>query len=425
MVTLAEPLPHTLLNLPRFAKIMGINPVHFMGAIGPAGAFPMLDNRCNDVWPQYSWQYSDSISRYELAETIQQVEYDLAQELGWFPAPMWINEEVRDFPRFYRKDSYRAYGRNVRGMRVSARTRFIRVIAPGRRGTTLIKTATVAAGTLTYSDEDLDGFFETATIEVATTLTEPREIEVFIQGIGAHPGWRIWPSRSRMISDGTFTAVFDSWLFIDPDILDRYPDSDGFGAIDISTVSEYVTSVDVYRVFNDTTQVSAQFFWEPTTNVLPFSTGDSAGELVVQDGVLHIRSPQKGTVVPTPATYADGEWTAVGYTKTRDPDLVKLWYYAGEYSNDYFSENTGDPLPQKWARTIAQLAVARMERPFCSCGNLTALAAKWRVDAAIMGNDLNIAPNDLENPFGTRYGEILAWRTVRNTRGRSLGGGAI
>lgn len=318
MVTLAEPLPHTLLSLPRFAKIMGLNPVHAVGAIGPPAAFPMLDNRCMDVWPQYSWQYSDSVSRFDMALAIQSAEEELATVLGWWPAPHWVYEEVHDFARFYRRDAYRSGGRNVRGMRVSAQAKYAKIIAPGQRGTTLISTATVALTTLAYLDLDADGFFETARITAATTLTDPLEVEVFFEGTEAHPGWRIWPSRSRSITDSVFTADFDSWLFIDPDVLARYPTSDGFSAIDISTVTHYVTSVDVYRVYNNTAVTSAQFYWEPDVDC------GTAGELTVQDGVLHVRSPITGAIVPTPATYADGAWTATSYSVSRDPDMVKL-----------------------------------------------------------------------------------------------------
>lgn len=64
-LSLALPLKPTLLSLPYYAQIMGINPVHFQGAAGddvwPAGGV------CGDVWPRYSWQYADRVSHEDLA----------------------------------------------------------------------------------------------------------------------------------------------------------------------------------------------------------------------------------------------------------------------------------------------------------------------------------------------------------------------
>ena len=43
----------TLLSLDRFAKMFGINPVHFSGA-GGSDIFPLKDG-CSDVWFQRSY----------------------------------------------------------------------------------------------------------------------------------------------------------------------------------------------------------------------------------------------------------------------------------------------------------------------------------------------------------------------------------
>jgi len=431
MVTTAEPLPPTLLSLPRFAQILGINPVHFAGGVGPAAAFPLLNNRCNDVWPQYGWQYADNVSRYALAEAIESAEQDITTELGWSPAPQWVYEEVSTFPRYYRKDFWRHGGRNIRRARIGIRAAQGKIISPGRRGKTLISTATVAGLTLIYSDEDGDGFFETATITATTTLTNAREIKVFIADTEAYPGWRIRPARSRSISGTTFTAVFDSWLFIDPDLLGAYPSADGYSAIDLSTVDNYVTSVDVYRIYTNTALAASEFSWGPTpANIgAPFATGydTAAGELTLQEGTLHVRDAQDGIVVPEPATYDEDtkEWTQVAYTESRDPDMVKLWYYAGDIANAYLGSFVGDPLPQKWARAIAQLAVARPERELCECGNSGALTKMWQINTALTSSEVMIPEKELSNPFGTRYGEILAWRTVRREKGIRNSGGAL
>ena len=94
----------TLLSLDRFARILGMNPVHFSGAAGPM-YWPEIGN-CDDIWPQYSWQHDyEFVSREELATVIAEAEYDIKEELGFSPAPTWESEEVHWF------DAPEKYGR--------------------------------------------------------------------------------------------------------------------------------------------------------------------------------------------------------------------------------------------------------------------------------------------------------------------------
>lgn len=126
----------TLLNLDWYAQIMGISPMHFAGAT-TNNYFP-LRNTCSDLWVQESWQFADMVSRESLAQEIEQAEIAIANELGYWPAPKWIVQEVHRYPRFYRKDAYRYGGRDVRGKRVGVRADYGMVISPGQRATSLI-----------------------------------------------------------------------------------------------------------------------------------------------------------------------------------------------------------------------------------------------------------------------------------------------
>ena len=444
--TIAEPLPYTLLSLSEYAIIMGINPVHFMGATATAdGVFPIHGgggaNSCNDLWHRYSWQWADSVSHYDLAETIQQTEYDIARELGYWPAPMWIAQEVKQYPQYHRPDSYRVGGRNVRGMMNSVKTNFGKIISGGRRHADWLATATTAGGTLTYSDEDLDGFAETATVEIPTTLTNETEIKIYFTDTEGAQEWEIRPAVSKVIDTGIFTAVFRSWLFIDPDLLSAYPTVDDPTPIDISTTANFVTSVDVYHEYNDPTDNSAELYWEPTPRgtILDIGycsycggAGCEACTHIIQDGCIHVRDANRGFVVPTPGTYdsTNAQWNQTAFTVNRDPDFVKLWYYCGDLSQEYLSGRHYWTLPRQWARLIAYMATARLERPFCSCGNLQALANEMRADlAAVSATDrqaqsYRIDPvYVLQCPFGTRKGEVMAWMQVLRTRDRIIGGG--
>ena len=428
---------YTLLSLDRFAKIMGINPMHFAGAT-TNGFFP-LRNKCGDLWVQHSWQWEDPIGREELAEEIYNAERDIARQLGWWPAPVWRSQDVRDYVQHYRRDAYPAFGRNIRHAHKGIKTEFARVIAGGRRGAIAVS----EGATVTYTDEDGDGFFETATVTAATTLTDVFELFVFTAGKSGAAQWEIRPPRSKSISGGVVTFTFWSWQMIDPDVWEEFPTDASIGgeiAIDLNGLTEdpvvttnLVLTVDVYRIYNDTTENSALFMWEPTPKGTIIGTGwgccsqsecEACG-FTTQGGCLTVRHPLEGIVVPAPATYSDGSWSQDSFDECRDPDLVKLWYYSGYQSNDYRGGYDYDMLSNRWAKAISQLAVARLERPLCNCANTVALAAKWQMDTALIPNALNVSLSEMDNPFGTRYGEILAWRQVKNEKHIIRGGGVV
>lgn len=431
---IASPLPYTWLSLPRYAKILGVNPVHFQGAVGQS-VWSLMGNSCEDIWPRHSWQQNDSVSHEELAYAIKQAEDEIASFLGYPLAPTWITNENHRYTQFHRPDMYTAGGINSRGQRKSVKTKWSKIIQPGRRTVELIGTATVAGGSLVFSDEDGDGFYERATIEYPTTETEACEIKAYFTGMSGAKEWEIRPAKSKSISGGNVTLVYDSWLFVDPDLQAAHPDDEGFGAIDITTTSNFVNTVDIYREYTDNTVASAQFFWEPE-NITGISTCSNCGgtgcavcTFTTQDGCLLVRDVDGGWVVPTPGTYdaTSAQWTSSSYSVGRDPDQVKLWYYAGDMDDSYLSGDSCDPLSEFFARAIAWIATARLERPFCSCSNVTALAEEWRTDLAATGSEGGHLINFdlLKSTFGTRKGEVMAFRALSMLGKRKISAGVI
>jgi len=445
MPDMAQPLPNTLLSYARYIRLLGANPVHAHGAAGD-DTWAITQNSCQDIWPRHSWQSANQISEETIRQTIRQAEREIAEELGWWPGPTWTAQEIGQFAQHYRRDVYRRYGRGNRGQRVGLKTKFAKIIAPGVRNTSSspIATATVAANTLRYTDEDGDGFFETATVRIATTLTDATEVKVYFADTEADERWEIRPPNTKTISNGIFTATFDSWLFIDPDLRSVYPSQTGFRAVNVTTVDNYVTSVDVYREYNDPTQASSTFYWEPTPRSLVIDgccsncagTGCPACSLTTQDGCLHIRDADRGIVVPQPATYDEdeGSWTQNSYTECRDPDYVQIWYYSGDLSRRYLRNTVGfdEQLDDYWAQAIFWLATARMRRPFCGCATIKAYADQLQDNLAAMqsrqvqATSYQIDPElVLRSRFGTRVGEVMAWQRVKENRDRILGGGSV
>ena len=414
----------TLLSLDRWAKIMGLNPLHFNGAAafttpGNQEVMP-LRNRCEDIWYQYDWQYADQVGRESLARAIASAEQDVAAVLGYWPAPTWITNEVSRYPRYHRRDFYGTGLSNVRGQFIAVNTHWGKFIQGGRR-----KCDWIADVTGVESDADTDNYEETVTIEaVVTTTTNVCEIKIYVANHEGDPQWEIRPARTKTLVGTAFTATFWSWQFIDPAAWDVLPVGDEGGAIDITAGANLDLDVEVRREYNDYTEVAAELYWEgqpsstwPSIACTCGGSGCTACAFTSQEGCLHVRDTDNGLVVPQPASYdADNtKWNPVCPTVCRNPDQVKMWYYAGEQDNRYLAGYDCDPMPQYLAEAIAWLATARLERPYCACGAITALAEDLRQDMSIVGEE-NISrfmdAGLLANPFGTRRGEIKAWQRI-------------
>ena len=417
------PLPYTLLSLGRAAKLLGIAPAHFMGAtaesLSPA-VFP-TGSTCGDLWPQHDWQKSDQVSRESFAYAIADAEQEIARAVGYWPAPMWLADEAQMYPRdFYRESRYQVV--DVRGFMKGLQAKYGKMISGGRRAVSLVGTASTVGGSLAYTDDDGDGLAETATITLATVLTDECEIKVYHTGHNGEQEWEIRPHRTKVISGGNVVITFDSWLLIDPTLYDLYPTDAGFQGIDISTAANFVTAVDVYREYNDASQASAVFHWESSVAASYscsecLGTGCPACADTTQDGCMHIRDEMQGTVVPVPAAYSSGSWTMESFSVCRAPDRVHLWYYAGDRANLNLRGSTCEPLSDYWAWIILWLSIARLERPPCSCNRLENWFDFLRTDLIAMpaGGTSHFTTRDIEEcPFGTHYGEVKAWKRIKN-----------
>lgn len=416
-LSIAEPLPVTWLSLSRYAQIMGIPRPHFFGSQA-SQAFPITGG-CEMAWTRHSWQNLGRTSREEIAFLIEQVEDELSEFMGFNLAPTFVTNEMHQYPQHYGVDGLSlSGGLNSRGLYKNLLLkRGSRFISAGQRNTASVGTATTVGGSLMYTDEDGDGFAETATIRLSTTLTNACEIKAFHYGTNGQAAWEIKPARSKTITGGEIIMVFDSWLFIDPDLDAAYPDSDSYRALDITTTSNYVDSVDVYRVYVDNTLVSARFFWERDGScAVCGGTGCDACSLTYQDGCAFVHDVNLGAVVPVPGTYdaTNAIWTPGTFTVPRDPDQVRLAYYAGDISQNYFNGTTCDPLKSMYAKAIAWMATARLSKPVCSCPNLADNFEAMREDMTLIGEGSShfLSNRDLDNPFGTRRGEVMAWNLL-------------
>ncbi len=405
----------TLLPLDTWAKIMQINPAHFNGAT--LGTVMPDNGGCPNGWAQYSWMAQGRTSREELAQAIHEAEWEIARVIGYPVSPTWITNEPHPYPKIFMPDAIGYGGKNVAGQHKCIKAKWGKIGSGGRRALTIVKLA--AAVTLT--DADGDGVNETATVFWPTTLTDACAIKVYFAGHSGELEWEVRPARTKVISAGVFTATFWVWQLIETTLWEALPTEADFASVDASIGTNVVNTVDIYYEYNDTTAVQSMFYWEgePSTNFYCSCGSPTCVHCghTTQDGCLTVRNVDAGLVVPAPATYdeVDGAWESTSWTVCHDPDLVNIWYYAGEQSDAYLAGTSCEPMPFYLQQAVAWLATARLERPLCDCANVVALFDDLRRDFADTARDItghNLTLGLLDNPFGTRKGEVKAWQRI-------------
>jgi hypothetical protein len=416
----------TLLPLDTYAKLMGLNPLAFNQAVGHGaggGEVFKVGNSQQAIWFQYDYQASAQFSRDSLAIAISRAERDIATYLGWWPAPIWTSQEVHRFPRPFLKATF-GDGRDLRGQMKAVRASWGKVINGGQRAVTLLGEANKGIE-LVFSDEDNDGFDETATITLTNvTLTDVCEAKVYFSGKAGDPIWEVRPARARTLVAGTLTLIFDSWLFLDPDLQNAIPLGDAHPVIDADEVVSYVNIVDVYREYTDTTAPSAQFLWErqPGSSFIFCQSCGGLGcetcSYIAQDACLLPKDPHMGLVSTSPAEYdTDNEyWKLVNYAGGREPDIVKLWYRSGYLSQRSLSGSDCSSLDIDMAYAIAMLASARLDCDFNANNNVTQKLKALQRDYSESfqeGSTFFVEPSLLRNSFGTRLGELRAYKTLK------------
>jgi hypothetical protein len=389
----------TWLSLDDFARIIGISPLNFNGLYSPS---LQNNNVCGETFFQYSWQHSDRIGREDIAFAIQQAEQEISREAGFNLMPDWTREERLQYPRPGNPEAYNFAGLNVRFQMKSVEANKGLMISGGVRAKSLIQ----AGAAIVRTDEDTDGYAETCTVTVATSVTDQSEIRAYYPAKDGDDSWEIRPIKVSL-SGGNAVIVFKSWQVAAAnkmDAIDAEP-------LDADDATSYETTTDIYRVYNDPS-TQAQFIWEGQ----PDCCGTcSACQLGTQAGCFHIRDQRLGFVVPSPAAW---DATALAFTSTewsacREPDQIRLWYLSG-YSDPNDSRPYAD-LSNYWKTAVAFFAASKFERAVCGCSNVNQFIEKWRRDSAFSSEQeggFTVTAEQAANRLGTSMGALYAWRRI-------------
>lgn len=393
----------TWLSVDEWGTIMGLNPLH----LNRLSSTFFNNTTCGELFYQHAYQHSDRVGIEEIAMAIQQAEQNMSREVGYNLMPDWTIDERLIYPRPGIPEVYNTTGTNPRGKMKSVEASKGMLISGGVRTKSLIQ----AGAAIVRSDVDSDGYQETCTVTVATSVTDEDEIHLYYPSQSGNDFWEIRPINVT-ISGGNAVITFKIWQVVAANQLDRLDAS----PLDADQAASFETTVDVYRVYNYTgTQV--QFLWENEPVCSCGSTTCNACQLGTQDGCFHLRDARLGFVVPYPATYSDGDWTAADvWSACREPDQVRLYYYSG-----YRDNNTLRPyaeLSPYWKYAVAYYAASLLDRPVCGCSNVSEYIEKWRKDAAFGGIEqggFNLTQEQLSNRLGTTFGALYAWRRIHQT----------
>jgi len=413
-----------LLSVDEFFRFLGYNPWHGWGLTASVGV-AQLSSACNALLTKYSWQNVDAAGRDDIQEALIRAEQIFFDHARFWPAPRY-SAKTFQWPRYpdVRLDNVGFAGSDGRWQSVNVGESYVQKIGVETR--TLI-TADV---TLTYTDRDGDTLFETFELSTPTTVTDPAEIAVYFSSAdrwddpAVGEAYRVRP-LTVSISGGTVTITGKRWLVAKPVLYEGVAPEDGLSAVEDTN---FVETLDIYRLYIDPTGTTvttgqAEFIYEtspwpyyacacdPTNNSYdPAALATATGRAGIRDSVL-------GEVGLGRAVYnaTSGLWTspACGTGCSGVPDRVTIRYQAG------YALDSSYRMDERIKRTVAKLAAAELPQRLCACDSANRAWYHWQFDLARTsgGGDESygaISPDDLNNPIGTKRGQVMAWKEIVN-----------
>ncbi len=391
----------TGLSIDEWAAILGWSPWEINQCSYP---FPK-SAQCSDVTYQFAYQY-DHLSREEIGEAIADAERMLADELLYWPSPQYFTNEVVQYPRPHQKSSF-GYGGTIRGEWKTIKLRWNKVTSGGTFNRTHI--GTIAGGDLTAIDEDGDGVDETfqAVITDATigTLDDPYEIGLYFVAANRHgqaidESWRVRPITVS-ITGNTATITGHRTLLINPET----EFAANAAKLDPSVAGNYVTSLECYRVFTDTTATAAL----PYQGVAEWKTEPECTQnctFEIKELCLGQDINDQGRVF---ASFGSPSTWPYSY---RDPDRLSVNYVAG------LPLENGQ-MNSEMARIVAYLSVSLLANEKCGCDRSNRILDRWRKPVTRFEDNNGAGAQSFQmgsSPFPMTVGGQYAWNRVKRMR---------
>lgn len=394
-----------VMSVSQWGAYMGLHPWHLMQL---SNSLIPLNAKCSALVYEHTWQNADRVGRVQIRQALDEAARRWQQYTRIWPYPTFV-EQTLPFPPLG-NTSY------VRWGDVGGQGRWLNVQLPDAELLALgppIET-NVQTLALTYTDQDSDNLFETATTAVGTVAAGTAEDEIVCRFLAVDCGPITPPEivpRSVTISGTNVTVTFWTYDLVRPV---RYqgvtilPLDPGNGVAPAATVCP--SAIEVLRRRADPTGTTvdtamAVLTWETA----PYpdwawccAPGASSDPAAVAQAIARavIRDARNGIVAFGGASYnaTTGDWSSVcDWRMCRPPDRVTFRYQAGGARDE---------------RIFAQLAAAELDRGVCVCDGANHAIYDAQKDLSQTGatDDLYQAPEDFDNPLGSRRGQILAWR---------------
>lgn len=413
-----------LLPLDLFRKQMNFNPWHFWG-FASSSKVPVT-SATNKPLKQYAWQQADELGRDEMLHAIETAEEKIRNLLHFSPAPHFVDDDMIPYPR--PADTRLRYGASIdsHGQWLSVQLKEGYIQQAGVETRTLIS----AGVAVVYSDADGDGLNDTFTLTVATTVTNVDQIAVYIatadrlDGASVSEQWRIQPVVVS-ISAGVATIKGRAWLLAKP-ILQGFEGITSPSDLDPTVAANFVTTLDVYRRYTNpdgtTTATSqAKLIWETAPypdyaiccGCAGSSTNPGTDPAAMAEAVARVglRNALYGIVSAGEAVYntTTAIWSSVSWSNCSQPSRILVRYNAGVPLVD-------QQMDSRYQVIVARLAAAELSDRAGYTDRSNHWLSHWQFDLARSAgaNDeqYSISQDDLNNPFGTRRGQVDAWKRV-------------
>lgn len=345
MPVIPAALPDSCVSLARYTEILEIDECAFWGVNDGS-----VHETCDHIWTEKE--------RNRLARYLSEAQDEIEQVTHYPLCPTWfVNEQ-----HYYKWP---------------VRTDWAKVIQAGFRNEADI----LAGAVVNYATDP-------ATVTAPTTLTDESEIHVFYPGSARE----IEPD-SVTISAGNVVIAIPWCRLVNPAHFDNPADG-----LNYSDLTIYTATVDIVRVYNDTS-IEAGLVWpHRTTGCCTCGCCDecaTCGEYT-QTACIYVRNYETGALDILPATYSGGTgWTSAlcANCYCADPQLVRINYQAG--------------LPQITLQAEdAVIRLAHSKMPYAPCG-CDIVQQAWARDTKVP--DV-LTTERINNPFGLSDGAWIAWK---------------
>lgn len=375
--------------LDTFAKYMSIHPLAFNS---------ITVNNCIETtiactaWMQYTWQNSSFISREMLSQYIRQSELEIAAYLGTFVKPSWVVSEAHEIPQPYHPNMFPP---NIDSL--IFKTDWESVNRFGQRRQTLLGTSTIV-----YSDNDLDGYDETALFDIIVTEIPTNLSDIYIT-YPEHNGslqYKICPVEIVNIDTDTNTITFkgNSWNFVKE-----------------SNITASFLNLKYLDGCTNIFQETVEIWYEDIDPCLPqielVWTGD---DVCARYNCTEYTQPACAVVLDKCNGYfsiipqkLDEDNCVVTSTEClaipSQPAFIRAYYQAGVQNNMQIEQ------------AVIKLTASKLPQSLCTCGCILPEIQRLQIETSVSsqgGLRFSFPYEDSKNPFGTTIGAIEVYKSL-------------